>query len=263
MFEQNSDDEQIHDESTSIKGEAKSENGSFNSESKATENNEGSVHCSYETTSHSKEDHFGTEELLKIENELIQQEPVVKESEAIKPVTVKVEKKPAKKPMALRKDVVNKTVVRSLKRYITQKFEDMTKLTEIQTKKEKLEKFEELTQSFTFNLFGSKINEYNEDGLSQDDLVFIVRMLIQPDLVKKMNKTREQRFLCNNYYDCIYKYSHKRLLKLIKNPTLSHLFEDFIRNGCFEQLVMEDETLKRNPEAYIEAAQNLLALFRH
>ena len=159
----------------------------------------------------------------------------------------------------IRVDVLNKTVIRSLKKYYTQLFEAQNSNYEQETSDVKM--FEELTHNFTLNLFKFLHNELNQEGILFEDILFTIRMLIQPEITKKTSKTREQRFLMNDYYDCIYKYSHKRLLKLCKNSTFTYLFTKFISLGLFREQVMNDQTLMQNPVAYLEAGEKMLQLF--
>jgi len=164
-----------------------------------------------------------------------------------------------KKP--IRVDVLNKTIIRSLKRYYTQLFE--SQYPSFEQEHHNVANFEELTSTFTFNLFSSLLDDCKQNGVSLDDVMFAVRMLIQPDATKKVNKTREQRFLMNNYYDCIYKYSHKRLLKLCQNSTISYLFLNFINSGIFHEQVMSDPTMMKSPATYLEAGESMKKLFEH
>mmetsp|Transcript_15050 Transcript_15050/g.21056 ORF Transcript_15050/g.21056 Transcript_15050/m.21056 type:complete len:430 (+) Transcript_15050:1-1290(+) len=171
---------------------------------------------------------------------------------------VKPTGKKGKKSTALRKDVVNKTVIRSLKRYYTQVFEEFTP----DSQNADCDKITEFVQQ----QLASSLANLQTSEVTLNDVVFVMKVLLQPDLVKKMSKTRSERFLMNNYYDCIYKYSHKRLLKLSQQKSTEtaafrFVFTEFVQSGKFEELVMSDATLQRTPEAYLTAANTLLTLF--
>jgi len=54
-------------------------------------------------------------------------------------------------------------------------------------------------------------------------------------------------------YDCLYKYSHKKLDKILHCIFFSFLFRDYVETGGFQKMIDSDETLNKNKEAYKEA----------
>lgn len=165
------------------------------------------------------------------------------------------------KTKPLRLDLVNKTVMRSIKRFYTQLFESFNPDFNYSPGKENASIFEEQTTTFTQSLFCSDDPELISKNITLQSIAAVLRMLICPELAKSINKARTERALLTSYSDVIYKYSHKRLLKLTKNSTFSYLFLKFITKGGFTSLVMNDDTMGQNPCAYLKAAENMEKLF--
>mmetsp|Transcript_41998 Transcript_41998/g.48656 ORF Transcript_41998/g.48656 Transcript_41998/m.48656 type:complete len:91 (+) Transcript_41998:668-940(+) len=80
--------------------------------------------------------------------------------------------------------------------------------------------------------------------------------------MKKNSGSPHDRNKFQNFYSCLYKYSHKKLLKLFQSKVLHFMFRKFIEEGPLEELLTDDSTLQRNPDVYRKASQNFLDLFR-
>ena len=123
--------------------------------------------------------------------------------------------------LAVRKDVVNKTLLRSMKRLITQKFENETGLNDM-AGEEKKSMFLKLVDQFTKSYFPSISEiqniEDNEDEsiLSQDGVKFIVGLIVSQQLMRSHINTIKERTFFYQYYQLLNKYSHKKLLRLLK-----------------------------------------------
>lgn len=163
---------------------------------------------------------------------------------------LKQQEKPSSPIKPIRKDVLNKTVVRALKRYYTQLFEAAYP-TYATSGCKTVQEFESLTTTFVETHFGN----------SDSQLASMIRAFVNPDLSKKTKRTRKERDFLTEYQACIYKYSTKKLLKLAQNDTFSYLFKDFINKGAFEQLAYSDDNMSQNPEAYISTAKSMVKLF--
>lgn len=81
--------------------------------------------------------------------------------------------------------------------------------------------------------------------------------------MKRLTHTPHQRAKYQNFYNCLYKYSHKKLMKLFDSKVLHFMFRKFFEEGPFEYLLENDDTLKRNPEIYRKASIHFLELFRN
>ena len=68
------------------------------------------------------------------------------------------------------------------------------------------------------------------------------------------------RTISTMFYDTIYKYSHKKMKKLIKLGCFRLLFTDFIQNGALDKMYENDKTLSRNVTYFKESAKILLKL---
>jgi len=183
------------------------------------------------------------------------------DSKSEKPTSLASSKDLKSRKKSIRIDLVNKTVVRSIKRYYTQLFESLNPKFPTNATKDQAKLFEELTNTLTFNLFSSLIADFSPNGITLESIATVLRVFINPDLAKIVDKSRATRTLITSYADVVYKYSHKRLQKLSKNSTFIYLFLKFIREGTFESLIAEDGTMCQNPEAYLAAGHSLEKLF--
>lgn len=183
------------------------------------------------------------------------------DSKSEKPTSLASSKDLKTQGKPVRLDLVNKTVVRSIKRFYTQLFESLNPEFPNNAGKDQANLFEELTNTLTFNLFGSLSADYSPSGITLESIATVLRVFINPDLAKIVDKSRATRTLITSYADVVYKYSHKRLQKLNKNPTFIYIFLKFFRDGTFESLITKDATMGQNPEAYLSAAHTLEKLF--
>ena len=158
----------------------------------------------------------------------------------------------------IRRDVINKTVVRALKRHFTQIFTAEFADFALSGKKAQAEDFMQKTQQLAENLF---VPEALPTGVTIQSISSVLRMLVSPEIAKFCNRSRQERSVAKDYNDVIYKYSHKRLFKLAKDATFSYLFVNFILGGEFAALVEEDATMGLNPEAYLTASEALAKVF--
>lgn len=166
------------------------------------------------------------------------------------------------KKLAIRSDVVNKTLLRSLKRYYTAEFERQTQ-SKISTKSTQKEEVYQKIRDFTESIYQDEprfgLSEFND--VTMDDLFFYMGICINPQMMKKTTSTPQERSRFQNFYSCLYKYSHKKLMKLFSSKALYFMFRKFFEDGVFEDLLVNDSTLKRNPEVYKTASENFINLF--
>ncbi len=95
----------------------------------------------------------------------------------------------------------------------------MTKFHQNHTKKEKSELFMRLVEGFTATLFvqTGKIKEATKKDISLEHLVFYLGMLISVDHIKRyVNKSWQRQYL-TQYYNTIYRYSHRKMFILSTN----------------------------------------------
>lgn len=118
--------------------------------------------------------------------------------------------------LAVRKDVVNKTLLRSMKRLITQKFEQESGILNL-SGEEKKDQFLQLVDRFSRDYI-NKINEIqnieddneeDESIISQNGVKFIVGLIVSQQLMRSHINTIKERTFFYQYYQLLNKYSHK------------------------------------------------------
>ncbi|CAI2367581.1 unnamed protein product [Moneuplotes crassus] len=167
--------------------------------------------------------------------------------------------------LAVRKDVVNKTLLRSIKRLIGLKFEEQSKIKELNSKQQK-DKFLQLIEGFISHYFPCytqvitvEDNPNEEDSkLSQNGIKFIVGLLVNPKLLKSHFKSVKERTFFYLFQNLLRKYSHRKLLRLMSNQNFIFVVASLRENGGLEEIIESDQTCNRNKQAYYEAANNFI-----
>jgi len=190
----------------------------------------------------------------------IGQESLNEDGQSLEGINTKTSprKTPSQSHLAIRSDVVNKTLLRSLKRYYTSLFEKEYEL-EPHSKHESKDEYFSKIKDFTCKIYkdDSKISSPEFRDVTFDDLSFYMGLLINPIQMKKFSLKAPQRAKLQGFYNCLYKYSHKKLQKLFKSKVLCFMFSKFFNEGPLEDMLLNDETLRRNSEVYRKASQTL------
>lgn len=170
--------------------------------------------------------------------------------------------------LALRKDVVNKTLLRSIKRLISQKFEECSKITDLPSSEQK-DQFLKLIDDFIQKYFPA-INEVTtiEDTskeedfiLSQSGIKFMVGLLASQNLAKSHFKSIKERTFFYLFYDLLKKYSHRKLVRLLNNDNFIFVVATLRENGGLDEIIAADPTCNKNPQIYYDAANSFIERF--
>lgn len=149
-----------------------------------------------------------------------------------------------------RQDVLNKTMLRSLKKFLTKEFYKFSELKSLPYK-ERTKKFFEELDSFTSAKYRSVKEDPSAFNFSYEDISYYTGIIIWPEIMKKKFKAQHKFIKFNkNFYECVYRYSHIKLSKMFCDDVLKYMFEDYIGSGCVYQMIQEDETLRKNEDLY-------------
>ena len=134
--------------------------------------------------------------------------------------------------LSVRKDVVNKTLFRSLKRYYTDLFlKDFTL-----SKKESAESYLKKVKTFSSQIFAENLQKVS-GNVTYEQIEKFLSILISPNHVKNLLTEAGDLALHKEFYSCLYQYSHKKLAKMLMNPICGYLFSDFITSGNLTQFI--------------------------
>jgi hypothetical protein len=127
--------------------------------------------------------------------------------------------------LSKRRDVVNKAILRSLRRFLTNKFKESVH-DQLESKEHRTKWYYQAIENFTKENY-----EENEPMMKQLSYylacIIFPKTLIQSNL-PNLEKTEED---INEYYKCIYKYSHTRLLQLLKLDPIRIIYEKFYQEA--------------------------------
>lgn len=159
----------------------------------------------------------------------------------------------AEKDLSKRSDVVNKTILRSMKRYYLTEFDSVTSFSTL-SDKDKFAYFHELVRTFvTRELKSTK-------GLSEEeieDTIFFFGSMISHIHMRRGIQISKQRTQVNFVHKCLYNYSHKKLTQLIAYGGFRQVLRDFVKFGGLEVVINSEETLSKNQDVYKKAADEL------
>lgn len=156
--------------------------------------------------------------------------------------------------LAQRRDVVNKTVLRIMRRYFMQKFRDMY-AQKFKCKEAKNKWYFEYIKKFTIELF----------GIDHEDLALLQAYMASIINPKNMNANdivdsgldKEDMFA---FHNTLYKYSHTRLVNLLKVKPLSILYAHFYTRPI-EELIRSEPSVSKNISLYLTAFKDFMRVF--
>lgn len=109
------------------------------------------------------------------------------------------------KDFSVRKDVVTKTLLRSIKRYYTSEFDSFCEFSSLE-ENEKFSRFHELIRNYVMTVMKSTV------GLTGEELestILFFGSIISHIHMRRGLKTSKLRTLVNSVHKCLYNYSHK------------------------------------------------------
>ena len=145
--------------------------------------------------------------------------------------------------MAKRRDVVNKTILRSIRRYYTFKFKEII-CEKIDTKDNNSKNYFKNIKVLCKHLFHQEIPNYSQ-------IEYFIASIIAPkyiddEILGDFDGSIEE---LNAFYNCLYKYSHSKLVNLFFITPLSTIYEDFYNNGR-EIIFEKEQAIIKNQELY-------------
>jgi hypothetical protein len=155
--------------------------------------------------------------------------------------------------LAVRKDVINKTILRVMKRYLTKQFHECFEKVpsncedRMKSYSQNIRKFIDI--KFQIQPSEKKITEFYLANT-------IYPKLMSKEYTKRLNEelgNTSKNELCQ-LYECMYKYSHSKLLDLFKLTPVQTLFLHFYQQGLDEVMASEQAMLK-NPKLYLDAIE--------
>lgn len=157
------------------------------------------------------------------------------------------------KDLSKRSDVVNKTILRSMKRYYFTEFDSVTGFS-MMPDVEKFARFNELIRNYVTEELKS-IGKLNSEEI--DETIFFFGSMISHIHMRRGIKVSKQRTQVNFVHKCLYNYSHKKLAQLMTHGGFKHVLRDFVNFGGIDVVINSEETLAKNQDVYKSAAEEL------
>lgn len=148
--------------------------------------------------------------------------------------------------LSTRKDVVSKTLLRSLKRYYTELFFESYDL----GKKESTESYLYKIQEFSQRVLYSKLIDMREWGVTMDQATKFISVMVSPGHIKSSLTDESDIAMHKDFYSCLYQYTHKKLANMLKNIVCGFLFHEFVNDGHLASFISKCPTMSQNPSVY-------------
>lgn len=157
--------------------------------------------------------------------------------------------------LAQRRDVVNKTILRIIRRYFTQQFKLMVSV-QYENKVDKQSRFFNDVRVLATKLFSEERSDF-------DLLHFYLASIIDHKFIMEAHMTScgTSQTEKVTFYDCLYKYSHTRLVSLFEVKPIGTIYEYFYEHAKDVTLNTEGSVIK-NKELYSQVLQEFLLIFQ-
>lgn len=168
-------------------------------------------------------------------------------AQAVKPSSSEID-------LSNRRDVVNKTVLRVMRRFFMQKFKEAYPK-KFKGKEAKSKWYFEYIKKLVIKLFGE---DHPELTILQTTMAAIInpKHMTAADILE--TGLEKEEFL--TFYNTIYKYSHTRLASLFKVEALSQIYAYFF-NGPMDQIISSEASVKKNSTLYSKAFSDFQRVF--
>jgi hypothetical protein len=152
-----------------------------------------------------------------------------------------------RKNLNVRQDVLNKTLLRSLKKYLTKEFDEFTNSKNL-TFKERQSGFYGELDRFT----ADKYTNAQDSKFELSDISAYIGIIVWPEPMKKRFRGNNMHIKFNRkFYECVYKYTHIRLSTIFKDEVFGFLFQHYIQSRAVYEMIESDATLSKNRDAYM------------
>jgi len=156
--------------------------------------------------------------------------------------------------LSTRKDVVSKTLLRSLKRYYTELFFESYDL----GKKESAESYLYKINEFSEKVLNCKMAELRQWGITMEEATKFISMMVSPSHIKTSLTEELDIALYSDFYSCLYQYSHKKLAYMLSNKVCGFLFHEFVNDGHLAAFITACPTMSQNASTYEKMGTNFV-----
>lgn len=148
-------------------------------------------------------------------------------------------------------------MIRSIKRYLTNKFNEQTGYKDL-SNDDKARKYFDLLDSFIDSLYSES---FKTSGLPYSKLYDYVRVIINLEIMKRPFNHTETRKFNKLFYEIVYKYSHGKLSKLFRDKVFKFLFVEYEKSGDLIEMINTDSTLVKNKDHYLTTMKYFMHSF--
>ena len=159
---------------------------------------------------------------------------------------------------SVRKDVMNKTLFRSIRREYKQDFKDFCVRNNIKiTRNSKY--LEQAIQKYSNHLIdiSGAAEAFQEHG-SMSNLKYYVGLFVDFCKMRKLTKKSSDQETLKSFYDCLYSYSHKKFYDFVGIPEVKFLMKRKLEAEQVDKMISKYSTLKKNENHYRFSSEGLM-----
>lgn len=182
------------------------------------------------------------------------QTPKIDVNKQVEQLTTSEKPMKVKQDLSKRGDVVNKTILRAMKRYYFTEFDSMFSFTSM-SDKEKFANFQLLIRKFVTQEMKATRTLTEEE---QEEAILFFGSMISHVHMRRGITVSKMRTQVNFVHKCLYNYSHKKLSQLMQQGGFKFILDDFVNFDGIEVVLNSEETMLKQPELYREACRDLL-----
>ena len=166
---------------------------------------------------------------------------------------VKIERASKNESLATREDVVNKTILRWLKRFYLRKLYELGKnINRRNFKKNPTREIIDTLKETSMTLFGA--------SWVNDNLIHFLLIILRLKPNKKITFDKDVEEKGLKVASCMYKYSNLKFSELFAIKELKFLF-NFMIDNFYDEVIELEKTIKANQSKYEETIQTYKAKF--
>lgn len=206
-----------------------------------------------------KEDDFDSQDYSQEFNQNPQPFSAHQDEESKSPLTEKSKGRTKRRETLTRKDVVQKTIFRAMRKEYSHFFELFLAFKQ-RPLNYRVADFKSLLSEFVEYILQWENKEALEAKFGRfKHLSFIIGLMVDFCKSKKVEKTREEASLMAQFYDALYKYSHAKFDRLLEIPEAKFLFSKMLDSSYVDTFIERHSTLAKNAREYKQCASAILS----
>jgi len=159
---------------------------------------------------------------------------------------------------SIRKDVMNKTLFRSIRREYKQHFNQFCNNNGYKIMRS-AKNMQKAIKEFTMHIMSNEdIFMLTQKYGDMPNLLYYVGLFVNFCKMRKIMKDYADKSVIQSFYDCLYGYSHRKFYDFVKRPEVSFLMKKMLNDELIDTLIDKYSTLAKNKKHYKLCAKSIV-----